>query len=111
MMDNMIELIEKRTPTGKHFLNPDGSYTAQIAIEPIHYKDENGNFQDCELDIVPESNWEFEYVVRKNTFTAYFNDSTDIENFTLASFEIKNSQGVSRWINYKLFGPRLLQAR
>ncbi|KUO58979.1 MAG: hypothetical protein APF84_05860 [Gracilibacter sp. BRH_c7a] len=101
----MSEAIEKRSLNSKHFLNENGSFTAQIHATPIHHIDwTTGELLDNDYTIVPEINWEFEYAVKKNNFRAYFNDSTDIKNATLASFEILNSQGVVRWINYKLFG-------
>lgn len=98
------EVLSRRALNAKHFSNSDGSFTAEFHQTPIHYQDGNGVLQDCELDLIAERNWEFEYAVKKNNFKAYFSDSTDVKNFTLASFEIVNSQGKSRWINYKLFG-------
>jgi hypothetical protein len=100
----MYEILEKRSQYAKHFNNENKTNTAQISPAPIHYKDENNTWQDIELNIIPERNWEFEYALKKNTFKAYFNDITDINNNTLTGFELINSNGVSRWINYKLFG-------
>lgn len=98
----MIEIIEKRTLTTKHFKNDNGSITTEIHLNPIHYKTESGQLEDIDLTIIPEINWEFEYSLKKNSFRSYFNDATDLENFTLAGFELINSNGVSRWLNYKL---------
>lgn len=103
MAERIGELQSKRDLYSKHYLNSDGSITAEISGVPVHYKD-GEQYKDCELNLIEERNWEFEYAVKKNNFRAYFNDVTDLENYTLASFEIVNSQGVSRWINYKLFG-------
>lgn len=68
----------------------------------IHYKTETGEYDDIDLTIVPERNWEFEYALKKNTLRAYFNDATDIENFTLVGIELINNQGVARWITFKM---------
>jgi hypothetical protein len=76
---------------------------AEFHGRPINYH-VNGGYEACILDLIAEQNWEFEYVNRTNNFTSYFNDKTDPENPTLASFEIVNSQGVTRWINYKMCG-------
>jgi hypothetical protein len=76
---------------------------AEIHGRPINYS-VDGGFEVCELELIPEQNWEFEYVNRTNNFTSYFNDRTDLQNPTLASFEIINSRGVARWINYKMCG-------
>jgi hypothetical protein len=75
---------------------------------PINYP-VGETFEACDTSIIPISQlsvpaFEFEYGVEKNNFIARYNDSTDIENSTLASFEIKDSQGITHWINYKLFG-------
>lgn len=87
----------------RHVLNADGTVTASISGRSINYHD-GEKFAACNTTIIPEKNWEFEYAVKKNNFRAYFNDSGDIDNNTLASFEIINSEGKARWINYKLFG-------
>lgn len=89
-----------------HKLNPENprEIIAEIYSAPINYHVGNGFYSACDLTILPEKNWEFEYIVRKTNFTSYFNDSTDPDNPTLASFEIINSKGVSRWINYKMYG-------
>jgi hypothetical protein len=54
--------------------------------------------------IIPETNWEMQYVSRRETYSAYFADYSDPTNATLASVEITNSRGEKRWINYKLVG-------
>lgn len=103
----MLELRNERTLNSKTFLVDEetGAKRAEIHLSPIHHMDwDTGQLEDNDYTIMREQNWEFEYAVKKNTFRAYFNDSTDISNSTLASFEILNSQGVARWINYKLFG-------
>jgi hypothetical protein len=86
-MSILYEDISKRNLCSKHYKLDDGSYQADIFIAPIHYKDEDSQLQDIELNIIPEVNWEFEYSLKKNSFRAYFNDVTDIENYTLAGFE------------------------
>lgn len=58
---------------------------------------------ETKFPISTERNFEFEYVQRNGNYTSYFNDVTDINNFTLVSYECKNSQGDIRWINGKVF--------
>lgn len=58
MPNKLKELVELRTHNSKHFLNDDGSKTAEISITPIHYKDENGKWQDIDLSIVDESTFD-----------------------------------------------------
>ena len=102
MAEIVRELVEKRDLYSKHYLNNDGTITAEIHSSPIHYKTETREYDDIDLTIIPEQNWEFEYALKKSAFRAYFNDVTDIENFTLAGFELINSQGVSRWVTFKM---------
>jgi hypothetical protein len=77
---------------------------AEFHAVPINYEVAPQIFEACDTILIPEQNWEFEYVNRRNNFTSYFNDRTDPANPTLASFEIINSQGAARWINYKMCG-------
>jgi hypothetical protein len=102
MAEIVRELVEKRDLYTKHYLNDDGTITAEIHSSPIHYKTETGEYDDIDLTIVPEQNWEFEYALKKNTLRAYFNDATDIENSTLVGVELINNQGVARWITFKM---------
>lgn len=95
----------KRTQNGKIYNLGNQHYTQISQIGSRHYKtknDPNYPWLDIDLTIEPCNIFEFEYWCHKNNFTAYFNDVTDVTNFDLASFEIKNSQGITRWINYKL---------
>lgn len=81
---------------------------AEFHGKPINFKTEYG-FEVCDTtirrieDLTIEA-FEFEYGCERNNFIARYNDSSDIENNTLASFEIKDSQGIVHWISYKLFG-------
>lgn len=99
------ELIEKRDAYTRHFLNADGTITAQVSDIPIHYKEGN-KYSDIDLSIVPQKGGEFEYICNKNSFTAYFSGNKNVNDFKLARFEFKNSKGISRWIDYKLLGAK-----
>jgi len=95
------ELINLRTRNSKHFDLGDGQRKAVVTFHDQHYK-QGEEWLDIDLTILPCNLFEFEYYCNKNNFTAYFNDSTDAVNFDLASFEVVNSRGEPRWINYKL---------
>ena len=47
-MDEVVEIIERRDETTKHFRLEDGTYTAARYDVPVHYLDENGNWQDID---------------------------------------------------------------
>lgn len=46
------EVIEKRDRFSKHYLNDDGSYTAEISKNSVHYQDKDGKWQDISNRIV-----------------------------------------------------------
>ncbi|MGE8001783.1 DNRLRE domain-containing protein [Lysinibacillus sp. NPDC093190] len=51
-----IELVELRTENAKTFDNLDGTYTAEIAQEPIQYKDKQGNWKEIDNSLVETNN-------------------------------------------------------
>jgi hypothetical protein len=63
------EVLELRGEKARHFKNADGSYSALIAPTPIHYRDEQGNWQEIEIDITKSSGG-FENV--KNGIKSWF---------------------------------------
>ncbi len=50
------EVLELRGEKARHFKNADGSYSALIAPTPIHYRDEEGNWQEIEIELTKSSN-------------------------------------------------------
>jgi hypothetical protein len=96
----MQEITSLRTANSKTYDLGNGIKQLVSSVGYIHYWDTR--WKDIDLTIIPCDLFEFEYYCYKNNFIAYFNDATDVVNFNLASFEIKNSRGDSRWINYKL---------
>ncbi|WP_158606884.1 DNRLRE domain-containing protein [Paenibacillus ginsengarvi] len=49
------EVVEKRTPTSKHFLRKDGTYKAIITMQDQHYEAEDGKLYDIDTSIYKES--------------------------------------------------------
>ncbi|MDD1505808.1 DNRLRE domain-containing protein [Lysinibacillus sp. CNPSo 3705] len=73
-----IELVELRTENAKTFDNLDGTYTAEIAQEPIHYQDKQGNWEEIDNSLVETNNGK--------TVTNKANDfSVEIDKTTAAS--------------------------
>ncbi|MGE7911041.1 DNRLRE domain-containing protein [Lysinibacillus xylanilyticus] len=73
-----IELVELRTENAKTFDNLDGTYTAEIAQEPIHYQDKQGNWEEIDNSLVETNNGK--------TVTNKANDfSVEIDKTTSAS--------------------------
>lgn len=52
------ELINKRTPNSKTWINFDGSYTTEIFNGAIHYEDENGVLQNVNTDLYDEADFD-----------------------------------------------------
>src|SRR3990167_2453280 len=46
--DKTTELVARRTQNSKTFINPDGTFTTQSKIGPLHYQDESGNWQNVD---------------------------------------------------------------
>ncbi|WP_442787256.1 T9SS type A sorting domain-containing protein [Flavobacterium suncheonense] len=77
------EVVAKRDLFAKHFLNPDGSYTAAIASGPIHYE-KNGAFLNIDNTIRPFSSTSYTYANTENLLESYFGATahTGIKNKT-----------------------------
>lgn len=55
-----VELLQHRTANRKIFLNPDGSYSQQEGLLPLHYKDEQGRWLSYTEDVsVSEANADY----------------------------------------------------
>lgn len=87
-----VEAVEKRTKNAKHFKNSDGSYTAQIGGK-YHYKDENGKWQDIDLNIESGANG-FKSV--KNDVKSYFPERAGTNGI---SMRLENGSEFTWWKN------------
>jgi hypothetical protein len=52
------EISQKRDLFSKHYLNDDGTYTAEISLGMVHYKDENDDFQEISVDLFDEDDFD-----------------------------------------------------
>ena len=67
------EVISKRDMNSKHFRNDDGSYTAVISLGSVHYKDENGLWQEIDNRITETGNDPaYKFCNEANSFKNYF---------------------------------------
>lgn len=83
--DTVSEAVELREENVKHFLNPDGSYTALAYSKPVHRLDENGNWQDLENIMNEETRGNKQAYITSDGRTVFSKkiNSTDNEIFTL----------------------------
>ncbi|QMV42433.1 fibronectin type III domain-containing protein [Cohnella cholangitidis] len=54
-MTSRKELVEKRTANTKHYLMENGSKQTVITLEPQHYEDQNGDWQDITPALIDEA--------------------------------------------------------
>lgn len=69
------EDLSKRDLYSKHFINDDGSYTAIIGAEPMHYES-NGEFLDIDHTVVTNSSFTFPYANKTNLMESYFGSTS-----------------------------------
>ncbi len=83
--DTVSEAVELREENVKHFLNPDGSYTALAYSKPVHRLDENGSWQDLENIMNEETRGNKQAYITSDGRTVFSKkiNSTDNEIFTL----------------------------
>jgi RHS repeat-associated protein len=65
-----VELPQYRNQTTKVYSNPDGTYTAEISSEPVHYRDGN-KWVDIDNSLVPAAD-KTSLANKKNKFTVQF---------------------------------------
>lgn len=99
----MNEVISKRTLDSKTYDMGQGKFQVTQYTYPIHFKDQDGNWQDINIDINPISAWEFKFASTENAFKTYFYDYTNPNNH-LVSIEANTDDGRELWINFKLDG-------
>ncbi|PIC73740.1 hypothetical protein [Sporosarcina sp. P17b] len=51
-----IEVIKKRTATSKTFDNFDNTYSTEISQQPIHFKDDNGEWKEIDNKLIEKKN-------------------------------------------------------
>lgn len=91
----MKELINLRKEREKHYLNEDGTITAYMYNEDIHYLD-NGEYKEIDNSLIEES----EYITNKNNnfkIKLYKNKyfiNIDLDNNNYLNISLKNSFGV-----------------
>ena len=66
-----IELLNKRKPREKHFLQPDGTIIAKVYSTDIHYM-KNGKYEDIDNTLIKENG---HYRNKSNNYEVQFNES------------------------------------
>ena len=109
-----VEIIEKRTPTARHFINKDGTITAILSVKPTSFKDEKGLWNDIDstnVKTITKSNTKGSDYLGENyygfaveydndgfsPFTRVFKTSIDGNNYLCG---VGWDDGFSVWDNY-----------
>ena len=93
-----IELIEKRKPREKHFLQEDGTIIAKIYNDDIHFL-KNGKYEEIDNTLVEDSEF---YRNKNNNFIVKFPKDTTKKIFKLEKngnymeFNICNNNNISK---------------
>lgn len=69
-----VELISRRSASGKHFLREDGSNVAIFSMERMHYQDAAGDWHEIDNTIVPYKDKQFTYRNKSNNLLFLFSD-------------------------------------
>lgn len=97
---SLKEIIEDRTMYSKTFKKEGQNFIKEYYSYPVHYEDNNGNWENIDLAINETNKWEFTNAVTSNIFNVYFGDTKD-HNRHLMSVEYSKEEK-QKWINFKL---------
>ncbi|MGH8824945.1 MAG: hypothetical protein ACRDVN_10760, partial [Jiangellaceae bacterium] len=78
------ELVERRTPHGKVFELSDGRMEAEIAPDPVHYRDGEGRWQEIDTGVAATDREGFGFGNTRNNFGSLFGSRSD----RLVRFEV-----------------------
>lgn len=82
------EVKALRTETSKTYKNPDGTYTAEVMSESIHYKVGN-QWEEIDNSLVPSTNNQ-DYENKSNKFKVRFNKNISKQSKRLLTYQINN---------------------
>ncbi|MBI2934579.1 MAG: DNRLRE domain-containing protein, partial [Chloroflexi bacterium] len=66
------EVVSRRSQNAKHYYNADGKFTAEISSSPIHYRDDKGNWQDIDNNLMASEEPGSKLRNAANEFKTYF---------------------------------------
>ncbi|MDG1477103.1 MAG: T9SS type A sorting domain-containing protein [Vicingaceae bacterium] len=82
------ELLEKRTQSAKHYELENGSFVAEVSGGSIHYKDNEGKWQDINSEITPSNNPQYNYENSTNNLRSYYSNSGVLINVAAGNIKI-----------------------
>ncbi|MFI5839644.1 DNRLRE domain-containing protein [Catenuloplanes sp. NPDC051500] len=75
--ERVRENVEARTATTKYFTLADGRTQAEVAAQPVHYRDAQGRWQEIDTTVGRGTEPGYPLTATKNAFASRFGDRTD----------------------------------
>jgi hypothetical protein len=72
MANRIREEVSKRSESAKHYLNDDGSYTAEIGAGAIHYEHTAGDWRDIDTTVVVSDDPDYDFMCVTTDIPTYF---------------------------------------
>ncbi len=66
------ELKSRKTSFSNTFINPDGTFSLEVASKPINFRNRSGNLQDIDSTLISKVNGVYQYENAANSFIARF---------------------------------------
>ncbi|GGM19757.1 DNRLRE domain-containing protein [Micromonospora yangpuensis] len=70
------EKVAERTAERKVYQLADGRQQAEVAVHPVHYRDDKGRWQDIDTQVRRSDRAGYPYASTANTFASHFGDDT-----------------------------------
>ena len=86
------ELREKRTYNSKTYLNSDDTYTTEISLGSMHYRNEKGELEEISRNFVLSGSNDYAYEITKGFYHVYF--KSDISQPNSMVFETQGGAGI-----------------
>ena len=65
---SMQDLLAVRDPYTETTMNPDGTLTKDMSLDPVHWQGQDGNWQDIDASMIEEENDDYSFANAANFF-------------------------------------------
>jgi len=94
----LMEVAERRTINTKTYYLGGNKFASKAGMENIHYKDDNGKWQDKDNTILPSNDPEYDYMNTTNNAKVYFS-SKGFSNNKAVKYQVGDA-----WMKFTLVG-------
>lgn len=92
--DKPIEIRQLRARTNKYYINPDKTFSVQVASSPVYFKNRRGKLEDIDNELISTDEPGYSYTNKENSLKVFL--ATDNNNGKLVKLQIKNK----KWIDF-----------